>query len=266
MAEMKESKAGLSVIVLTKNEEANLPGCLESLKFARQVVVVDCQSRDRTAALARRAGADVFVRPWPGFTAQRNFALSKCRHDWVLSVDADERISAPLAAEITALLAGPESSRSEGYQIPEVNNYFGRWLRRGGIYPGEHLILFRRRLGRYSSGSADVHEGVRLKRVGRLKGHLIHFAYPEVSLAIAKLNHYTDLEARGKLAAGARVRGWKMAWSPLERFIKSYFFKLGFLDGVQGFIYCMQLAYYSFLIQAKVWESTRAPLEREPIG
>src|SRR4051794_40081724 len=88
-----KSKVPLSVIVLTKNEEANLPGCLESLRFASQVVVVDCQSPDRTAHVARKGGAEVFVRPWPGFTAQRNFALSKCRHDWVLSVDADERIS-----------------------------------------------------------------------------------------------------------------------------------------------------------------------------
>jgi glycosyltransferase involved in cell wall biosynthesis len=248
-------KVPLSVIVLTQNEEANLPGCLESLRFASQVVVVDCQSKDKTVVLARKMGADVHVRPWPGFTAQRNFALSKCRHKWVLSVDADERISPELAGEIRLLL-GAEPPL-DGYSIPEVNLYFGRWLRHGGVYPGAHLILFRRDRGSYASGSADVHEGVSLQRTGRLVGHLIHRAYPTIELALEKLNRYTSLEAKARAAKGEAGLG-RMLASPLSRFFRNYFLKRGFMDGMQGFLYCSLTAAYSFLTQAKAWEIQRS--------
>jgi glycosyltransferase involved in cell wall biosynthesis len=248
-------KTPLSVIVLTKDEEKNLPGCLQSLRFADQVVVVDSQSSDRTVAIARQAGASVFARPWPGFTAQRNFAISKCRHQWVLSVDADERISGRLAREIGLILE--QGPTCEGYRIPEVNNYFGRWLRWGGIYPSDHLILFDRRLARYSSASADVHEGVQLQKTGFLRGHLIHHAYPSIELALEKLNRYTDLEARGRHGQGQRAGVYDLAWRPLERFLKNYIFKAGFLDGPQGLLYCALTAYYSFATNLKIWEIQR---------
>jgi glycosyltransferase involved in cell wall biosynthesis len=248
--EMK--KAPVSVIVLTKDEEKNLPGCLKSLGFADQVVVVDSESSDNTVGVAKKAGATVYRHPWPGFTAQRNFAISKCRHPWVLSVDADERISNSLADEIRHILEkGPAY---EGYRIPEVNNYFGRWLRWGGIYPSDHLILFDRRLARYTSGAGDVHEGVKLHKVAFLKGHLIHHAYPTMELALEKLNRYTDLEASGRFKQGQRVGIYSLAWRPLERFIKNYFFKAGFMDGPQGIFYCFLTGYYSFATNLKIWE------------
>jgi glycosyltransferase involved in cell wall biosynthesis len=252
-------KTPLSVVVLTRNEEANLPGCLASLRFAAQVVVVDAQSNDRTRELARKAGAEVHVRPWPGFTAQRNFALSKCRQDWILSVDADERISEPLADEISRLLE--EGPRFEGYSIPEVDNYFGRWLRWGGIYPGRHMILFRREKARYGSGPADVHEKVDIGPVGRLEGHLIHWAYPSLELYLQKQNRYTDLEAKGRFRAGEQGVLYGMVWRPAERFLKNFVLKAGFLDGVHGFLYCATTAYYSFLTYAKLWELRQQPSE-----
>src|SRR5262245_41002255 len=127
----KNQKLPVSVIVLTKNEEANLGGCLDSLKWAAQVVVVDSQSTDKTVKIARAKKAQVFINPWPGYTAQRNFALSKCRQPWVLSVDADERVAPDLQRGIRELLAsGPQRA---GYRVREVNEYFGRWLRFGGI-------------------------------------------------------------------------------------------------------------------------------------
>ncbi len=253
VAAKKTGKVPVSVIVLTKNEEANLPGCLESLRFADQVVVVDSQSTDRTLAVARRGGAQVFTRPWPGFTAQRNFAVSKCRHDWVLSVDADERVDACLAREIGRLMeAGPDC---DGYRVPEVNLYCGRWLRRAGIYPSTHLILFNRRRGRFESARADVHEKVEVARVGFLKGHLVHWAYPNAELLMEKLNRYTDLEARGRLEKGVRSGLYGFCWRPFYRFLRNYFLKLGFLDGLPGLIYCFQYSFYAFLTECKLWEA-----------
>ena len=178
MKKNAQKKLPISVTVLTKNEEANLGGCLDSLTWAAQVVVVDSQSTDKTVAIAKSKGAEVYVNPWPGYTAQRNFALGKCKQPWVLSVDADERVAPDLQEGIRELLAaGP---RRTGYRVREVNEYFGRWLRFGGIYPGEHMVLYRREGARYESGNADVHEGVQVKDPGRVRGHLIHHAYPSL--------------------------------------------------------------------------------------
>jgi glycosyltransferase involved in cell wall biosynthesis len=251
MAAMK--KLPVSVVVLTKDEEHNLPGCLESLAWAAQVVVVDSRSTDRTLAIAKKFGADTYMRPWPGYTAQRNFALSKCRQPWVLSVDADERVAPDLQEAIRALLSGPPgAAEHSGYRVPEVNEYFGRWLRHGGIYPGEHMVFFRREGAVYQSGKADVHEGVQVSDPGRLKGHLIHHAYPGLELALDKLNGYTSTEALGRRADGMSLYG--LLWRPLERFLKNYVAKMGFLDGVQGLLYCYLTAYYTFVFNLKIWE------------
>ena len=251
-------KLPVSVIVLTKNEEKNLPGCLASLGWAKEVVVVDSQSTDKTLAAARKAGARVINRPWPGYTAQRNFALSKCRQPWVLSVDADERVSEELRDSIAALLEqGPQR---RGYRVPEVNNYFGRWLRYGGIYPGWHMIFYRRQGAKYESGQADVHEGVRVENPGDLDGLLVHHAYPTLELALDKLNAYTSAEAEGRLKQGpAQVGLYGLVFRPLQRFIRNYFFKLGFLDGVQGLLYCFLTGYYTFAFHLKIWARQAAP-------
>jgi glycosyltransferase involved in cell wall biosynthesis len=248
-------KLPVSVTVLTKNEEANLGGCLDSLRWAAQVVVVDSKSSDRTVAIARAKGADVYVNPWPGYTAQRNFALSKCKQPWVLSVDADERVAPDLQQGIHDLLAaGPQRA---GYRVREVNEYFGRWLRFGGIYPGEHMVFYRRQGAKYVSGNADVHEGVQVKDPGRVRGHLIHHAYPSIELAVDKLNSYTTVEAQGRLKAG------KGHWAgilikPLHRFLKNYLIKGGWRDGMQGFLYCYLTGYYTFMFNLKIWEQRRS--------
>jgi glycosyltransferase involved in cell wall biosynthesis len=250
-----DSKLPVSVIILTKNEAANLPGCLASLGWARQVVVVDSGSTDNTVALARKAKAKVYLNPWPGFTAQRNFALSKCTQPWVLSVDADERVAPDLEEGLRALLqSGP---RREGYRVREVNEYFGRWLRYGGIYPGEHMIFFRRQGARYVSGNADVHEGVRVDDPGRLRGHLVHHAYPSVELALDKLNSYTTVEAKGRLAKGLRSGWGDLLVRGPHTFLKNYVWKGGWRDGVQGLLYCVLTAYYTFFFHLKIWEQSR---------
>jgi glycosyltransferase involved in cell wall biosynthesis len=260
MAAMKKTKSRklpVSVVVLTKNEEANLPTCLASLFWAAQVVVVDSLSTDKTLSIAKKYGAQTYARPWPGYAAQRNFALSKCRQPWILSVDADERVGPDLANAIKELLertkSGPDK---QGYRVPEVNNYFGRWLKYGGIYPGEHLAFFKRGVAHYESGSADVHEGVRISDTGRLDGHIIHQAYPSLELALDKLNRYTDLEAHGRVRDGGRAGAYGLFWRPFERFFKNYVLKRGFLDGPQGLLYCFLTGYYTFIFNLKIWEQT----------
>ncbi len=245
----------VSVIVLTKDEALNLPGCLASLKWAKQVVVVDSKSQDGTAAIARRWGANVYVRPWPGFTAQRNFALSKCRQPWVLSVDADERVGPDLRESIAKTLA--EGPAFDGYDVPEVNLYFGRWLRHGGIYPGGHMVFYRRDQGRYQPGAGDIHEGVRISRRGRLNGHLIHHAFPDIEFWMSKFNHYTDLEAQGRFSKGQAVGLWNVFVKPAQRFLKTFLGRQGFRDGVQGLLYCFTYGYYTFMIKLKIWELKR---------
>ena len=248
-------KLPVSVTVLTKNEAANLGGCLDSLKWAAQVVVVDSQSTDKTVPIARAKGADVYINPWPGYTAQRNFALSKCKQPWVLSVDADERVAADLQEGIRALLAaGPKKA---GYRVREVNEYFGRWLRFGGIYPGEHMVFYRREGAKYVSGNADVHEGVQVKDPGRVRGHLIHHAYPSIELAVDKLNSYTSVEAQGRLKSGKKGHWAGILIKPPRRFLNNYLFKGGWRDGMQGFLYCFLTGYYTLMFNLKIWEQRR---------
>jgi len=253
----------VSVIILTKNEASNLPGCLASLGWASQRVVVDSGSTDGTAEIARRLGAEVYVNPWPGFTAQRNFALARCRQPWVLSVDADERVAPDLEEGLRVLLEG--TPRYAGYRVREVNEYMGRWLRYGGIYPGEHMIFFRREGASYSSGNADVHEGVQVKRPGRLRGHLVHHAYPDLELALEKLNSYTSVEAAGRLRIGAKKVGWGdlLVRGP-HTFLKNYLWKGGFRDGVQGLLYCVLTGYYTYFFHLKIWEQRRGGRNAPP--
>ena len=248
---LKKGQLPISVMVLTKNEELNLPGCLKSLAFAGQVVVVDSQSTDKTRFVAKAGGAEVFNRPWPGYAQQRNFALSKCRFEWVLSVDADERVAPDLREFIVRLFEqGPQF---RGYQVPEVNLYFGKWLRWGGVYPSSHMVLFSK-IGQNYEAKAGIHEGVHLPEAGLAGGHLIHHAYPEIELALEKLNPYTDLECSGRWDMGKRAGLYGLVFRPLRVFVSKYIFKAGFLDGVQGLLYCVLASYYTFIFHAKLWE------------
>lgn len=206
----------LCVTIITREEAANIEACIHSCAFAAQIVVVDAMSEDETVELAAALGADVFRRAWPGYTEQRNFSIRQSRYDWIFSLDADERVSMELAKELSNIMTGSRSF--DAYKIPEWNNYFGRWLSHGGIYPGYHISLFDRRKGIYQSGMADVHEDVHFKVTGLLQGHIIHYAYLSFDLAIKKLNRYTELEARGRHAKGQHSGYYGIFWRPLERF------------------------------------------------
>ncbi len=249
----------LSVALITKNEEANLRRTLASVRWANEIVIVDCGSTDRTAEIAREFGARFFVEEWKGFGAQKNSALAKCTGDWVLALDADEEVSAELAAEIQALLSeGPEC---DAYYLPRRNFFLGRWIRHGGYWPDPKLRLFRR--GAAAFEERAVHETANCPgRTGRLKRFLLHHAYPTLDEYLEHMNRYSALGAQRAVARGKTSRNWAaFVWNvyltPVATFEYNYFLRLGFLDGREGLLLHLYHSAYVSWKYAKAWEQTR---------
>jgi glycosyltransferase involved in cell wall biosynthesis len=249
------SRARLSVVVVTQNEEERIRACLESASWADELIVVDAESSDKTATVARELTDHVFVRPWPGFAAQKNFGLEQARGDWILSLDADELVSIPLRQEIAAILAG--GGEHAGYAIPRRNVFWGRWIRHGGLYPDWQLRLLRRGRGRFTERT--VHESVTVDgSVGRLSGHLEHRSYRDVADFLERADRYSTLAAAEWLAAGRRSRPLTdLVVRPAGRFLTMYVARAGFLDGWRGFLLAVLYAYYVLMRSAKVWERTK---------
>ena len=246
---------GLSVVVVTLNEEERLRECLESVAWADELIVVDAESRDKTATIARELTDHVFVRPWPGFAPQKNFGLDQARGDWILSLDADEVVSPALREEIAAIVAG--GGAHAGYAMPRRNVFWGRWVRHGGLYPDRQLRLFRRGRGRFVERS--VHESVRVDgSVGRLAGHLEHRSYRDVADFLERADRYSTLAAEAWLAAGRPARPLlDLVGRPVGRFLGMYVVRAGFLDGWRGFLLAVLYGYYVLMRSAKIWERTK---------
>ena len=245
----------LSVVVVTRNEEDQIRACLESVAWADELIVVDAESEDKTASIARELTDHVVVRPWPGYAAQKNFGLGLARAPWILSLDADETVSSALRAEIEQVVAadGP----ADGYEVPRRNIVWGRFIRHGGLYPDWQVRLFRRGRGRF--GDRAVHESVAVDgAVGRLAGHLEHRSYRDIADFLARADRYSTLAAEDWVAQGRRVHVWDFVLRPLGRFLSMYVLGRGFLDGWRGFLLAALYAYYVLIRSAKVWERTRA--------
>jgi glycosyltransferase involved in cell wall biosynthesis len=240
--------AAISAILITYNEESDLPDALESLRgVADEIVLVDSGSTDRTCEIARGAGARVFARPFTNFGEQKNFAAAQAGHDWLLSLDADERLSGELRESIAAWKhSEPEYA---AYQVNRKPNYLGGWIRHSGWYPEYCVRLYRRDCAGFVGA---LHESVQVNgRVGRLRGELLHYTIRSLREHYAKMEAFTtraaeDLYARGR----RRWRGgmWLAApWTLLQRF----FFQLGFLDGYRGALIAWTSARYVWL---KYWK------------
>lgn len=248
----------LSVCIITLNEEANIARTLDSVRgFAAEIIVVDSGSTDSTVRLARERGAKVFVEPWKGFAAQKNSALAKATCDWVLSLDADEEVSPELALRIKSLLESGQQPEFAGYTMNRRNMYLGRWIRHSGYYPDPKLRLIRR-------GAADfelraVHEDIKMSGpLGHIHGDLIHHAYPTLESFIEHANRYSSLGAQ--MVVDERPVGFSViniVLRPMVRFLYSYFFRLGFLDGPEGLLVLMTHASYVSWKYAKAWELSR---------
>jgi glycosyltransferase involved in cell wall biosynthesis len=219
------------VAVIALDAESQIGPLLASVDFADEVVVVDSGSRDGTVALAGRMGARVVHQDWLGFGRQKQFAVAQARNDWVLCLDADERVTPALAASIAAALAAP---RFRAYRMARRNRFLGRWLSHGEAYPDWSLRLFHRAHAGWSGD--DVHETVlTTAEVGRLDGDLLHESAEDIATYLAKQNRYTTLQAEALYRQGVRAGYANLVVNPLVRFLKFYVLRLGILDGGPGF-------------------------------
>ena len=250
----------LSVVLITQNEERNLPHTLESvIPLVRdgkgEIIVVDSGSTDRTVEIAQSFGARVFVEPWKGFAAQKNSAMDKASMEWVLQLDADELLEPELAAEIeVALRAG---SAMSGFWIPRKNFILGRWIRHGGFYPDPKLRLVRRGAGRFQEYGA--HPTIKVSGpTGRFSHAMVHNAYPTLRGYIDHMNSYSSMGAEVAMGKGHGAFSLgNIVIRPLLTFIYNYFMRLGFLDGREGLLLHLYHSVYVSWKYAKAWEMSR---------
>ncbi|MBI3812277.1 MAG: glycosyltransferase family 2 protein [Nitrospirae bacterium] len=259
----------IASITITKNEEANIRACLDSLKWVDELIVVDAESADRTVELAKARTSRVHVRPWPGYGPQKNFAMEQATADWILIVDADERVTDELREEILHLLQKPpsplegegtgEGERPLAYRIPRRNFYYGRWIRDAGQYPDPQLRLVRRGRGRYND--LPVHEHLEVEgSVGDLRGHLDHHTHPTVVSHELKIERYSTLAADERIKSGRPITSWyHLLFNPVWTFVKFYLLRGGYRDGLPGFIVSGFSAAHVLLKYAKLWERAHAP-------
>jgi glycosyltransferase involved in cell wall biosynthesis len=250
----------ISVVLITHNEEANLPRTLESViplirNSGGEIIVMDSGSTDRTLEIARSFGAKVFVEPWKGFARQKNSAMDKATGDWVLQLDADEAAEPELAEEIISALKSSPSVN--GFWIPRKNFFLGRWVKHGGYYPDPKLRLVRRGAGQFEEHGA--HPTMRVKGpTGRFKYALVHNAYPTLPGYIDHMNNYSSMGA--EIAAAKGRHGFSvldMVVRPLLTFTYNYFLRLGFLDGREGLLLHLYHSVYVSWKYAKAWELSR---------
>jgi glycosyltransferase involved in cell wall biosynthesis len=241
----------LTVTVITRNEAANIAAALESASWADEIIVVDSRSTDDTVAIARRYTTRVEVRDWAGYSAQKNYAADLASNDWILSLDADERVTPALAGEIRDLLERGPSEK--GYRISRVTWYLGRWLHSTDWYPDYQLRLYDRRFGRWNG--RRVHESFELRgRPGRLRHRLEHYAYRNVSDHVTSIDHYTTLQAEQWAEEGRRTSVLEVAIHPPVAFLRNYVLRGGFRDGAAGFMVSALNSCYVFMKLVKLWE------------
>lgn len=249
--------ATLTVITLTLNEEHNIRECLASARWADELIVVDSGSTDRTVEFAREFTDRIFTITWEGYGAARNFALQQATGDWILWLDADERVTPGLAEEIQSIVR-KDACDADGYTIARRAYFLGRWIRHSGWYPGRVVRLFRRGKGIFSE--TRVHEQLRLDGEPHPTRHdLLHLTDPDLHHYFAKFNRYTSLAADDMAAAGRSFSLRDLLVRPPFQFLKMYILRRGFLDGIEGFILAVASAAYVFTKYAKLWERRRGP-------
>jgi glycosyltransferase involved in cell wall biosynthesis len=255
----------LSVAIITLNEEANLPRTLASVQFADEIIVVDSGSTDRTIEIAKSFNAKVICQPWLGFSAQKNFAIESCTGTWVLSLDADEELTPELQTEIRSLLRGKPDA--DAYLVRRRNLFLNRWIRHGGYYPDAKLRLFRRHAANFAPPARfterPVHETITFDgALETLHADLIHHAYPTIESYIEHMDRYSTLGAEIVIASGKTSRSalafvHNIMIVPAFTFIYNYIFRLGFLDGREGFLLHLYHSTYTSWKYAKAWQTTR---------
>lgn len=253
-------KTALSVVILTKNESGRIADCLKSVSWADEVIVLDDESTDDTIPIARSLGAKVVQRKMDIEGKHRNYGYALAEHDWILSLDADERVTPELRDEIITTLKNNPSCN--GYAIPRRNFIGGTWVRYGGMYPSAQLRLFKKGVFRYDE-EAEVHPQAYMPDPrGQLTNDLLHYTYRDFTDAIAKMDRQTDLEARKWFREKRKVGSFSILRKMTDRFWKSYVAKQGYKDGVNGLFLSVNAGMYQFLSYAKYWEMKRAAREK----
>ena len=241
----------ISAIVITFNEERNIERCLESLRWADELIVVDSFSIDRTVDLARKYTNNIIQHVYDGDIKQRERGFAVAKSDWLLYIDADEEVTPELQEEI--LHATNSSNAKDGYSLPRKVSIFGKWIYHGGWYPDYSFRLFRR--DKYRAEHAEVHGGFTIDgEKGTLTSFLHHYTYETIDQYLAKMNDYTSLQISNKLKENARIGWTKIVLSPLSHFLRKYFSNKGYKDGVHGFILAVLGSIYTLALYTKLWE------------
>jgi glycosyltransferase involved in cell wall biosynthesis len=254
----------ISVCIIAFNEEDNIRRCLRSLTWADEIVVVDSHSTDGTREIARQYTDKVHEHKWLGYIGQKKLIKGLAAGPWIMFVDADEEVSDELRDEIEDWFSRPVPSEIAGFEFPRLVRYLDRWIRHGEWYPDVKLRLFRKDRG--ECGGTEPHDRVFVEgQVRRLRGRLYHYTYAGIQDQLATLDRFARISAQHRFAAGRRFRLTDVLIHPLYRFVRGYFLKLGFLDGLPGLIIAVNVAFGTFLKYAKLWEmehtATAAPGE-----
>lgn len=243
----------MSLVIISLNEEANIERCIRSAPWVNDVVVLDSGSTDRTQEITRSLGARVFVEPFRGFRAQKQRATDLANNNWILSLDADEALSEKASAELEQFVADEQRlNKYDGVEMPRLSFHMGRWIRHGGWYPDRQLRLFNRKSAAWAKG--HVHERIEAKRVCELKSELLHWPFGSLSEQVRTNNEYSTLGARDLFDRGKKFSFLKLIFKPISKFLETYVVKLGFLDGMPGFIIAVGAAYSVFLKFSKLRE------------
>lgn len=245
----------ISLVVITRNAEAHIARCLKSAPFAADVVIVDSGSTDQTVAIARSLGARVFEEEWRGFGPQKRRATELAKTDWVLNLDADEALSDELQKELVQVMQSEPTV--EAFQVPRLSYHLGRWIRYGGWYPDWQTRLYDRR--RVTWNVAQIHEKIEAQQVKRLQKPILHWVFKDLSDQVNRNNRYSDLGCQTLNEKGRSFSVFNLVTKPLVKFLETYFWKRGFLDGLPGFIISVGAAYSVFLKWAKLWELKKKP-------
>ncbi len=250
----------ISATIITLDEAANIRAACESVAWADEIIVVDSGSTDQTCEIAAACGARVVKREWPGFAAQKQFAVDQAAHDWVFSLDADERVSAELQAEIETLKEESSERLADGYLIPRRSSYQGRWIKGGGWYPDWQLRLFRKSGGNWEPRL--IHESVKMNsgaRIEKLSGDILHYSVRDSAHHHRMIGErYAPLAAEQMLAEGRRTSAFKIAAAAPSAFIRSFILKGGFRDGIAGLSIASFAAHHAFLKHMMLWEKQKS--------
>ena len=254
----------ISVCIIAGNEEKNIRRCLESVTWADEIVVVDSFSTDKTPDICREYTNKVYEHKWLGYIGQKNLIKGLASKPWILFVDADEEVSPMLRDQILEEFHTERCVGVAGYEFPRMVHYLGRWIRHGDWYPDVKMSLFRKELGH--CGGKEPHDRTTVDGpVRRLSGHIYHYTYTGILDQLSSLNRFTSITAETKHAEGIRFALIDLFFRPAFRFLRGYFLRLGFLDGLPGLIIAMTTSYGVFAKYAKLWELQHASDVAAPI-